>query len=252
MAAGAIDFNKRTMKEAKASDAINEKVDAGLTAKRSKQTARAYLGASSIGGPCERQTQFEYAGAPREKEHTGTTLRIFDRGHSFEELARGWMIDAGFEMKSWNSQGEQFGFSQLDGRFRGHCDGVIIRGPPIEGVGYPALWEHKAVGGKTFNAVAKHGLAKERPTYVDQVCLYQNYIQLADNPCIFTLTQADSCEQLHLLIPYDPERAQAASDRAVRIIQATEHGELLPRPFASRDYMECKWCPFTERCWSLA
>lgn len=239
------------MKEARASDAINAQVDAGLAKKRESQKARDYLGASSIGDACQRRTQFEYAGAPREKPFTGATLRIFDRGHVFEELARGWLIDAGFTVKSWNSQGQQFGFSQLDGKFRGHCDGVLIAGPEIHGTGYPALWEHKAVGAKTFNAVSKHGLAKERPVYADQVAIYQAYLNLTEHPAIFTLTNTDSCEQLHLLVPYDAQRAQAASDRAVLIVKATEAGELLPRAFANSDHFECKWCPFAERCWRL-
>jgi hypothetical protein len=246
-----IDFNKHVMKEARASDAITDAIDKGLMKKQGAQKPRTYLGASSIGDACVRRTQFEYAGAAREKPFEGKTLRIFDRGHVFEELARGWLIDAGFTVKSWNSQGEQFGFSQLDGKFRGHCDGVLIDGPEIAGVDYPCLWEHKAVGAKTFNAVAKHGLAKERPVYADQVAIYQAYLTLTENPCIFTITNADSCEQLHLLIPYDAERAQHASDRAVLIVRATEAGELLPRPFANADFFECKWCAFAKRCWEL-
>lgn len=246
-----LDFNHKKMREAQASDAINGHVEAALTKKNAAQIKREYLGASAIGAECQRQTQFEYAGAPREKPFTGQTLKIFDRGHVFEELARGWMIDAGFTIKSWNSQGEQFGFSQLEGRFKGHCDGILIDGPQIDGVTYPALWEHKGTGAKTFNAVSRNGLAKERPQYADQVAIYQAYLKLTDNPCIFTITNTDSCEQLHLLIPYDPERAQTASDRAVRIVEATAAGELLPRPFANSDFHVCKWCPFAKRCWSL-
>jgi hypothetical protein len=35
----------------------------------------------------------------------------------------------------------------------------------------------------------------------------------------------------------------------VRIIQATEAGDLLPRAFAGPDYFECRFCPFAGRCW---
>lgn len=247
-----LDFNRHVMKEARACDAINAVVDAGLNRKRASQPPRAYLGASAIGDACPRRVQFEYAGAPREKPFAPVTLRKFDVGHGFEELAAGWFIDAGFELSRWNAKTRQpHGFSQMDGRFKGHVDGVFIAGPDIAGLGYPALWECKSVGNKTFNAIAKQGLATARPVYADQVAIYQAYLGLTENPCVFTITNTDTCEQLHLLIEYDAGRAQAASDRAVRIVEATEAGELLPRPFAKSDHFECKWCPFAARCWGL-
>jgi len=42
------------------------------------------------------------------------------------------------------------------------------------------------------------------------------------------------------------------SDRAVKVIQATEAGELLARGFAEASYFECKFCCYTQRCWGGA
>jgi hypothetical protein len=250
--ADTFNFNTRKMREAHASDAINEQVDNALRRKRDKQAPRQYLGASAIGGPCARQTQLEYAGAPREKEFEPKILRIFDRGHMMEELWRAWLSDAGFRVIQIGEKTKRpIGFSELDGKFKGHVDGVITDGPAIAGMGYPCLAEHKAVGQKTFNAIVKHGLAKERPIYADQVAIYQAYIDLTEHPALFSVTNCDTCEQLHLLIPFDAERAQAASDRAVRIIKATEAGELLPRQFNDASNFNCKVCAFATRCWSL-
>ena len=247
-----IDFNTKTMREARASDAINAVVEAALTAKRATQAPRQYLGASAIGEACERRIQYDYAGAPRDpgKDFEGKTLRIFDRGHSFEELARGWLIDAGFDVSSWSERTKQpHGFSQADGKFRGHVDGVIVSGPDIAGVGYPCLWEHKALGGKGAREVERHGLKKAKPGYYAQVQIYMAYLDLTQHPAIFTVTNADTAEQQHLLIPFDPEEAQRQTDKAVRIIQATEAGDLLPRGFAGPDYFECRFCGFSARCW---
>ena len=47
------------------------------------------------------------------------------------------------------------------------------------------------------------------------------------------------------------EEAQRMTDRAVRIVKATEAGDLLPRPFKDRSFFECKFCAFAERCWGL-
>lgn len=46
--------------------------------------------------------------------------------------------------------------------------------------------------------------------------------------------------------------AQRMSDRAVRILQATDAGGLLPRIATSRDFHECRMCPWADRCWGLA
>lgn len=247
-----LDFNKHTMKEAMASDRLNAKVDAYLQHKRGLQERRQYVGASAVGGSCERAIQFEYAGAVREKDFPPETLRKFDLGHMSEELARAWFRDAGFQLVQRNQRtGELFAFSQMDGRFKGHPDGVFVAGPEVEGVGYPCLWEHKGVGAKTYREIAKSGLKKARPGYYAQVAIYQAYLGLEQHPAIFTVTNLDSGEQLHLLIPFDAEEAQRMSDRAVRIVKSTDAGELLPRPFKDKSYFECKWCAFHERCWRL-
>ena len=247
-----LDFNKHTMKEAAASDHVNAELNASLQRKRGLQERRQYVGASAIGGSCERAIQFEYAGAPREKNFPPETLRKFDLGHMSEELARAWFRDANFQLVQRSERtGELFAFSQLDGRFKGHPDGVFVGGPALPGVGYPCLWEHKGVGAKTFREVGKSGLKKARPGYYAQVAIYPAYLNLTQHPGIFTVSNLDSGEQLHLLIPFDAEEAQRMSDRAVRIVKATDAGELLPRPFKERTYFECKWCAFQERCWGL-
>lgn len=239
------------MREARASDAINAKLDAALQSKRNLQERRPYVGASSIGGSCERAIQFEYAGAPREKEIKPDTLRKFDFGHMGEELARAWFGDAGYHLTQRNQRtGDLFAFSQLDGRFKGHPDGVFIGGPEIPGGGYPCLWETKSVGAKTYREIAKDGLKKARPSYYAQVAIYQAYLDLTEHPAVFTVTNLDSGEQLHLLIPFDAEEAQRMSDRAVRIVSSTDAEELLPRPFKDKTHFECRFCSFAERCWS--
>jgi hypothetical protein len=246
-----LDFNNHTMRETASSDRINEAVNAGLFKKRQAQTHRNYLGASAIGHSCERSIQFEYAGAPREKDFPALTLRKFDFGHMGEELARAWFHDAGFQLVQKDQRtGRPFRFQQLDGKFAGHPDGVFIGGPVV--IAYPALWEHKAVGAKTYRDIEKNGLKKARPGYYAQVAIYQAYLGLSENPAVFTVTNLDSGEQLHLLIPFDAEEAQRMTDRAVRIVSSTAAEELLPRPFADKSHFECKWCAFAERCWGMA
>jgi hypothetical protein len=250
MSEAVLDFNRTVHREQHGSDQINGQIDGALTRKRANQPRRDYLGASAVGGPCERAIQFEYAGATPDREIQPRFLRIFDRGHMGEELARAWLSDAGYTIVQRNQRtGELYAFSQMNGRFRGHVDGVVIEAP--EGFAVPALWEAKTLGGKGWREIEKLGLRKARPAYYAQVQIYMAYLGLTENPALFTATNADTCEQLHLLIPFDAEEAQRASDRAVRIISATEAGELLPRPFKEPSHFECRRCAFADRCWGL-
>ncbi len=243
-----LDFNSTTT----LSERFEALVDAGLQAREQQQARRQYLGASRLGVSCERQLQYEYAQAPVDpgREFSGRILRIFERGHRMEDAFAHWLRAAGFILKTEGKDGQQFGFSVADGKLQGHCDGVFVGGP--EGFAYPALWECKALGSKSWNDLAKKGLAVSKPVYAAQVAIYQTYLGLFDHPAIFTAVNADSMEIYTELVPFDAALAQKMSDRAVRVIQATETGELLPRSFAQADHFECRFCSYAERCWGGA
>lgn len=248
--AAVLDFNNRTTCQEASSNAINEVLDASLLKKRASQPRRTYLGASAIGDDCERRLQFEFAGAPRETDFKPLTLRKFDFGHFGEELARCWFQDAGFKLVQKSQKtGERFRFVQMDGDFSGEPDGVFIDGPEIEGLRYPAMWECKSVGAKTFREIKKDGLKRARPKYWSQIHTCMAYLGLEQT--VFTVTNLDDGEQIHLIYDIEAEEAQRMTDRAVRIVSATRAGDLLPRPFAKSDHFECRWCPFAKRCWSM-
>lgn len=242
-----LDFNSKKTAEAFLSNEVNALIDEGLTRKNNSQPRRTYLGASAIGHDCERQMLFELAGALREKSFKPETLRKFDLGHVLEELARGWFIDAGFNLRQRDRQGKPYRYEQLDGKFKGHVDGVFLGGPAIEKLVYPALWEHKGVGNPTFSKIKREGLQKASPGYYAQIQIYMGYLGL-DN-CLFTVTAAEDGEQQHLLIPFDLDKAQYYSDRAVRVIKSLEAGVLLPKAYQDPAHWVCKTrCDFTERC----
>jgi hypothetical protein len=135
------------------------------------------------------------------------------------------------------------------GLFRGHADGIITHGPNLPGVAYPCLWEHKALGAKSWRAIERDGLERVRPEYAAQIWIYQAYLDITEHPALFTALNADTCERFHLLLPFNAERAQAWSDRAVSIIRATRAGELLPRVTDDPNDWRCKMCGYRERCW---
>ena len=148
------------------------------------------------------------------------------------------------------ADGGPCGFSVADPRLQGHIDGLIDGGH--EGFAYPALWGCKCLGNKSWSDLDKKGLAISKPDYVAQVAIYQAYLELHEHPAIFTALNADTMEIYTELVPFDSALAQRMSDRAVKVITATEAGELLPRAFNDETHFECRMCAWQVRCWRKA
>lgn len=250
-----LDFNHRP----KIQEQITALIDKALSGDRATEPHRQYLGASRLGVACERALQYEYMNTTVDpgREIPGRVLRVFDVGHALENLAIRWMQLAGFNLYTHKITGEQFGFSVAGGRIQGHVDGILNSGPAEIGLAYPALWECKTMNDKSWRDTVKHGVARSKPIYAAQLATYQAYMEasipgIAGNPALFTAINKDSEDIWFELVPFDSGLAQRMSDRAVRVITATETGELLPRHATTPTYYECKFCNWQDRCWSLA
>lgn len=252
-----LDFNSRSQTSAH----VNAAIDAALVAANQATPPRSYLGGSRLGHACERALQFEFVKAPKDEgaDFDGRLLRIFGIGHALEDVAVAWLRSAGFDLytrRGGGEHGEQFGFSVAGGRIRGHVDGVFAGGPTIPGMAFPALWECKTMNAKSWRETSSKGVAVAKPIYAAQIAVYQAYMDasvpvVADNPALFTAINKDTAELHHELVPFNAELAQRMSDRAVRILAATDAGELLPRVAAQADHFECRFCPWAKRCWAL-
>jgi len=249
-----IDLNSTTMERKIGGTPIVDAIDRALLAKQAATTQRDYLGGSYIGNDCERSIQYQYVMAEKDEGRgfAPNVLRIFERGHNMEEMAANWLREAGFELKTENANGYQFGFVSAGGRFKGHADGVIVGWQAGKGPApctFPALWENKALNAKNFAAVVRNGIKKTKPVYYAQVQLYMHYLDLTEHPCVFTVINADTME-LHVeLIHFDPEECQRMIDRAVRIIENTDHGTQMPRAFNDPDGFGCRFCDYKNKCW---
>lgn len=238
-----LDLNRTVHKEQSANDALNAVVDAAIAQRSAGAAKRGYLGASSLGHDCLRKMQLD-SSAPRPVEPR--TQRIFDRGHWVEGYMVELLTEAGFRIVR---NADRIAFSQLDGRYRGHGDGMPIVGPAVEGLGFPCLWENKGLGSKGWTKLKKDGLRKAYPQYAAQCQQYMAYFDLTDHPALFTAINMDTMEILYLLVPFDAVAAQEWSDKAVAIVAAQEAGETMPRVAADRDDWRCKLCGHRETCW---
>jgi hypothetical protein len=236
-----LNLNRANLSIEPINGAINDALE--RAAATAAELPRPYLGASIIGHECARRIQFDWWCKP---ELAARTREIFDRGHYFEGRTRRHLVAAGFKF----APPEALAFSAAGGSLRGHADGIIIHGPDLPGayLVYPAIWEHKCLNAKGWREVERDGLEHKYPHYAAQLSLYQAYLDIT-NPALFTVTNADTCERLHFLVPFNAERAQFWSDRAVNIIEATRAGELLPRAYSDATDWHCRICPHKERCW---
>jgi hypothetical protein len=247
-----LDFNHRPT----FSEQISAFIDAALVAERQGQTPRQYLGASRLGVTCERALQYEYEQTPvdPERDLPGRILRVFEVGHTLEDQAVRWLRLAGFDLYTRKASGGQFGFSVAGGRLQGHVDGIVVSAPAELNLGVPLLFECKTMNDKSWKDTVKRGVAVAKPVYAAQVAVYQAYMEatipgIAEHPALFTAINKDSQEIHFELLPFDGGLAQRLSDRAVRVIAATEAGELLPRHATTPTHFECKACSWQDRCW---
>ena len=234
-----LDFNRAVLSDAPISLAINALIE---RAEPPEENTRQYLGASIIGSDCLRKIQYDWM---VNSGHLSQTRDIFRRGHLLEELSRQHFIRAGFKF----APNERLAFSAASGLLRGHADGIINEGPVLPGVGYPCVWEHKALGAKGWRNLERDGIERAYPQYAAQIWIYQAYLNVADYPAIFTALNANTCERLHMLVPFNAEQAQACSDRAIAVIGATRAGELLPRAYDNPKDWRCRMCGHAARCW---
>lgn len=234
------------------SDRLNSYIDSALEDERDKEPKRGYLGGSRIGAGCERALQFEFFNTPKDpgKDFSGRILRVFERGHWVESAVVRWLRVAGVTIITEDEDGEQFGFSDFDGYYQGHCDGVIVAGPDAFGP-VPMLWENKGLKQEGWNPLVKNGLRKEKPIYWAQCQVYMNRFGLTKNPALFSAVNMNTMEIYWEAVPYNPGALAQLDAKTVRILQSCMAGEILPRLSHDLNFYQCKWCSWRNRCHGL-
>lgn len=215
--------------------------------KNKNQKQRDYLGASSIGDECSRKLWYRFQGY---KENFDVdTLRRFNDGHRTEDLIVSWFRELPFiELYTHKEDGVQFGFSDFNGKYKGHYDGVI-RGL----VQAPKAWhifEVKCTNEKNFDALQKlldtkdekEVLQEWSPEYYAQAVTYMDYEGLDRHYLVCATAGARRLTSIRTNA--NPEYAASLRTKAGRIIKATTP----PERIGGRDYYKCKWCAFRDMC----
>lgn len=203
---------------------------------------RNYLGISSWGTACERALWYKANGF-KEKMRPARMFAIAQVGHLGESIVQTMLERAGFHVI-----GQQTEISDLDGKLKGHCDGIIIEGPAFPDVTYPALWENKFKGDKYWKQIAKKGVEEAEPGYWAQLHCYMAYLEL---PCaLFTAVNRDSGELYLEVVQCNLAIAEKYQLRAIRVVEAGSPDEV-GRISDDPDNWQCAWCDFRKECYGL-
>lgn len=242
------------MKEIKKMVKLPEPIDPTLEAMKAEcskymEPRRNYIGASYIGRECARQIWYEYNGYPKEP-YSVYSLWNFEDGHRTEDLtAFRLRLVSGIELWTHDESGKQYGFSDFNGKFGGHIDGVIIGLKQAPAT--PHIWENKCCGQKKFDVFQnvknkyseKQTLEKWDYTYFVQAQIYMHYFKLKRHYTTVALAGGrdyDSCRT-----EYQKEVALKYIDRAKKIIEATDPP---PKINEKEDFYLCRMCEFRKIC----
>ena len=191
--------------------------------RNAREPRRLYLGMSSIGAACELQTWLRYNGMG-ETEVDGRVARIFDMGHSVEARVIADLMEAGYQI-----DGRQLEFEDFDGRFKGHCDGVIF-GITKE----PHILEIKSANDSSFKRFQARGL-DSKPAYAAQVQCYMGYSGL--KRALFLVENKNNQELYAERVHFNPKAFEAIRAKAWRILNAVN-------PPGGASGGDCYFCDF--------
>ena len=214
-----MDFNRACLSATPINAAINAMIEAAAAPEINN---RQYLGASSVGSECLRRVQYDWM---VDAVHPQRMRDIFFRGDVFENRSRELLAAAGFRFEP---DAAALNFSAVGGLFCGHADGIIIAGPDLPWLGAALHLGAQMSGLARMERNRARRNREGAPAILRAGSALSGYLN-ATNPALVTVVNADTCERLHLLVPFNAEHAQAWSDRAIAVIEATRRGELLPR-----------------------
>jgi len=205
---------------------------------------RTYLGASIIGEKCDRALWYVFNDCMRE-DFPGRLYRLFETGHLQEARMVKELRDTGVTVHDLNDDGEQFGFVDISGHFRGHLDGC--------GLGVleaPKTWhllEFKTHNKKYYAALKKRGVKVEHPKHYAQCQIYMHKTGMKRT--LYMAVNKDTDELYTERFNYDRKYAVNMTERARRIITARQPPERCadkPGTFA------CKFCSAADLCWGTS
>lgn len=219
-------------------------VDDATMALAEKEENRRHLGASIIGGSCEREIWYKFRWAHPGNPHPPALMRLFWRGHREEPEIIKLLRKAGVTVYAAGESGElkeQLRISDCEGHFGGTPDAIGENVPdwPTEAV----LLEFKTMNENSFGKTKADGVMTAHWEYFVQVQLYMHKHEL--NRCLFIAACKNNDHLYYELIEANSDIAEKYLARARRLVYADSPP---PRIADSIARWPCKDCDFKHIC----
>lgn len=195
---------------------------------------RDHLGASIIGGPCDRAIWYSWRWAQAPK-HDGRLLRLFETGQLAEDRIIKELQGIGIDVTS-----QQYKVTFCDGHGGGSLDGV---GQGFSESNAHHVLEFKTHGQKSFDSLLKDGLQKAKPMHYTQMTMYMGLAGL--DRAYYIAVNKNTDEIYAERIKLDRQHFEAMLKRAESIVAS----KLPPARMTDNPaYYLCKFCDYSTMC----
>ena len=204
---------------------------------------RSHLGASVIGGPCDRAGFYDFRWTKTER-FDARKLRLFERGNREEDVFVELLQKAGLQVFTIDpNTGKQFVASGYKGHVGGSTDAFIFGCADIP-AGIWANGEFKTHNEKSFDALLKDGLCASKPEHFAQCQKYMEFWGL--DYCLYCAVCKND-DRLHIEVVR--KQAFMLDQLSVKERLIVDSKTPPPRGFPKASHYRCKWCVHRRVCW---
>lgn len=233
------------------SDPTLDAIDRLALEQAAAQPRRDYLGASAIGGECDRNLWYSLRPEIPRKPDDALSLRRFEDGHRTEALViQRLRAVPGVQVWDRHADGGQIGGKLFAGRFGWHVDGVILgllQAPRTSHVlEIKCTDELKDFVRLRDKLGEKQALQAWNPSYYAQAVIYMHLLDLDRH---YTVVASPGGRRMaSCRTEANHEMAKALLGKAERILGASEP----PTRISQRpEFFKCCWCAYRKPCHGL-
>ncbi len=218
------------------------KTVAAIYATKENSGHRPHLGASQIGGNCERKMWYIFRHC-KSPQFDGRMIRLFETGQMEERRIIQELRESGVQIWAIDPKTKkQFEFKEFGGHFAGSLDGVARNVPEAPATAH--VLEIKSHNDRSFKDLVKKGVTLSKPEHYCQIQVYMHEMKLIR--ALYVAVNKNTDEIYAERIKYNKEFALLLLEKAKAVICADAPGE---RIADKEGTFACKFCDFKDLCW---
>jgi hypothetical protein len=202
---------------------------------------RSHLGASLIGGVCDRKLWYGFRWASK-PNFDGRILRLFNRGHLEEGRFIAMLLTINVQFWQQDTNGNQFRVSDAGGHFGGSTDGVALGIPDLDPT-MPCLTEFKTHNDSSFKKLKKEGVQATKFEHYVQMQIYMKKLGLT--VALYLAVNKNDDEVYGELVYLDNIIADRFINRGITLVFLPEAPAKIN---TSPGWFDCKFCDHRNVC----